>query len=60
MAKKTSPNKTNKSVSNSNFKYDISGLEKSELLNLYVNLLKPRLIEEKMLLLLREQKMHTE
>lgn len=60
MAKKsntTSKNSKNQqNISNSFINYDITGLEKSELLNLYVNLLKPRLIEEKMLLLLRQNK----
>lgn len=60
MAKKlntTSINSKNQQkITNSHINYDITGLEKSELLNLYVNLLKPRLIEEKMLLLLRQNK----
>lgn len=36
--------------------FDISDLTKKEILDLYINLLKPRLIEEKMLLLLRQNK----
>lgn len=36
--------------------FDISGLSQQELLNLYKHLLKPRMIEEKMLVLLRQGK----
>ncbi|XCF05001.1 dehydrogenase E1 component subunit alpha/beta [Tamlana crocina] len=37
-------------------KYTIENLERSTLVNLYKNLLKPRMVEEKMLLLLRQGK----
>ena len=39
-----------------NFDYSTSNLEKETLINLYLRMLKPRLIEEKMLLLLRQGK----
>jgi len=38
------------------FKYDLKGIKKQTLLALYANLLKPRLVEEKMLILLRQGK----
>lgn len=38
------------------FKYDIKGIKKQTLLALYANLLKPRLVEEKMSILLRQGK----
>ncbi len=38
------------------FKYDVKGIKKQTLLELYANLLKPRLVEEKMLILLRQGK----
>lgn len=38
------------------FKYDIKGIKKQAVLELYANLLKPRLVEEKMLILLRQGK----
>ncbi|SFD40161.1 alpha-ketoacid dehydrogenase subunit alpha/beta [Algibacter pectinivorans] len=44
---------TNSSI---NFNYSIGNLDKSVLLSLYRNMLKPRLIEEKMLVLLRQGK----
>lgn len=40
----------------SNITYDIEGLDAETLLSLYRNMLKPRLIEEKMLILLRQGK----
>ncbi len=43
-------------TSTSELQYDISGLENKELITLYTNMLKPRLIEEKMLILLRQGK----
>lgn len=43
-------------TSTSELEYDISGLENKELITLYTNMLKPRLIEEKMLILLRQGK----
>ena len=36
--------------------YNVSGLTKEVLINLYLSMLKPRMIEEKMLLLLRQGK----
>lgn len=39
-----------------NFKYDADGLHASILKQLYINMLRPRLIEEKMLVLLRQGK----
>lgn len=39
-----------------NIDYDIKGLDKSEFVLLYKNILKPRMIEEKMLILLRQGK----
>lgn len=44
------------STSLHNIEYNSEGLEKDTLLSLYKNLLKPRLIEEKMLILLRQGK----
>ena len=38
------------------FNYDIKGIKKQTVLALYANLLKPRLVEEKMLILLRQGK----
>lgn len=43
-------------TSTSELEYDISGLQHKELITLYKNMLKPRLIEEKMLILLRQGK----
>ena len=37
-------------------KYNLKGIEEKTLINLYLKMLKPRLIEEKMLLLLRQGK----
>lgn len=48
MAKDTAP------VKNTGMKFNKEGLQKSELLHLYRQLLRPRLIEEKMLILLRQ------
>ena len=39
-----------------NFKYDTKNLDKSKLIQMYTNMLKPRMIEEKMLILLRQGK----
>ena len=43
-------------TSTSELEYDISGLQHKELIKLYKNMLKPRMIEEKMLILLRQGK----
>ena len=43
-------------ISKSNINYDKRNLSSKELLKLYYNMLKPRLIEEKMLILLRQGK----
>lgn len=43
-------------TSTSELQYDITGLNNKELITLYTNMLKPRLIEEKMLILLRQGK----
>jgi 2-oxoisovalerate dehydrogenase E1 component len=43
-------------TSTSKLQYDITGLNNKELVTLYINMLKPRLIEEKMLILLRQGK----